>query len=443
MFTWFFKYFAAMRFRKESANAFGLYRAAQETAYSAMQETLVANAKAKQFILNAVKELELLCLKALELQYFKDFLGLKQYVSQPVFTVAQAAEISNKRSIHRLLLMGFILSETFLYYIISGFVIPGLDNIYAMVAISLFFAFLCMFGIHWGLEGHYQYIYANERFAEKRIKPDVLKKINHNRMIGYAVSSLCFLFIIAAGMTRIFLVEGAVAVTSFDNPTQEENYAKGSAWISMLTMVFTLILGFLLAKIKLDLFELNPLYKTYREWLGNKKKTEGIIRDMEKNNNVIESNMEIARNKGWQLILDLQNIMGREYDEQDKELYHDYVNARKQAGFLMNSDMFNKYYRLLTAFRELYDYTIQQHPDMIIWSTEMKKAHEMGEAIIEDYNKKLAENAELPFNNIGQQLPENGHQQNGHADAALKQLLDDVKTKSQNGSHKHTKTNQL
>lgn len=437
MFTWIFKLWKAKELMSQAESlSFAIYRATRETVASISLEIFQDNGRLMRGIRKGLKNLELLAQEEKDLHFSKDFLGLVTKVEQPLFSPAQASAMGWRVFMYRAVAILFIASEAALFYLIMDFIIPGLSPVGRVFA-SLVGAGAAMLCLSWGIEHHLKYTYAKQRFAEGLIKPDVLKTLNQKRMLGYLSIAMALGFLLTVSLVRIYLLEQTINMPDFtNNPSGLETYLLGKKWAGVLNMILTFILGIYLAKLKTDLFIDAPLHRLYKKWVGVKDSMARIIRDLADKRAQIVENMDVTTNRGWQLVVDSQRIMQREYDQMDEELHKEYVELRSQPGFTVNHDIFTKYERLVSAFRELFDFAVQEHPHMVRFRDDMKAALEapMPKVAPERLSVQVTEDAS-PLVTPQSAEPDASMGATEDEDAELEDILNDARIRMNGAAH--------
>jgi hypothetical protein len=438
MFTWAFKFWKAKELMSQAESlSFAIYRATRETVASISLEIFQDNGRLMRGIRKGLKNLELLAQEEKDLHFSKDFLGLVTKVEQPLFGEIQASAIGRRVFMYRLLIAAFVFCEAALFYVISDFFLPGMGQL-ARIAMSLVVSVGAMVILGWGLEMHLKYIYASQRYAEGLIKPDILRSLNLKRFIGYGSILLGIVFLLAVSMGRIYLIEKSSPIPAhlLHNPTGLDVYLTGKMWMGVLNVVMTFVFGIILAMYKIELFTDAPLHRLYNKWVGVKDSMARIIRDLADRRAQIIENMDVTINRGWQLVVDSQRIMQREYDQMDEELHKEYVELRSQSGFTVNHDIFTKYERLVSAFRELFDFAVQEHPHMVRFRDDMKAALEatMPQVAPESLSAQTTEDA-LPLVTPQSAEPDASMGATEDEDAELEDILSDAGIRMNGAAH--------
>lgn len=280
-----------------------------------------------------------------------------EILPNPVFTQNQIVGIVGKYWLFIIVIIGFIVSESFLYYLTASLFVPG-GSQFMKIAVSIFLAMLIMFSLDFCFGKHFQYREAAGHHSKKEINDIELKKYRDRRNLGYALIVLSFAAIIFSGLARIFFLEN-IPGTGL-TPEKLKSVQRASKMASLLTMVVTIIAAILLALLKQEQSKIAIKYHVYRNWhnalIKRNDYTQVLIRDANKMILITEQSIE----KHWQLVIDLKRIfkMPQEYDEKYEELNQEYLGIKSKPGFTLNDHLYRKFLPIQAAHEELFRYGI-------------------------------------------------------------------------------------
>ncbi len=283
--------------------------------------------------------------------------GQYAVLPNPLFTQNQIARIVWKYWIGAFVIVLFITSESFLYYLVSSLFIPG-GSEFMKISVAVFLALLIMFALDYGFRQHFKYkdMLVNKNKAE--INEYEIKKQNDLRMLGYTLIALSMAAIISCGLARIFFLENIPP-----NGMPPEKLAaikKASKWASILTMIVTIVTGLLLAAIKKEQGKISEQYHVYKYWKTAIRRRNDYTKMIINDANKLILRAEQLIEKHWQLVIEIKRIfkMLQEYDEKYEQLNQEYLEAKSRQGFTLNDHLYRKYAPLQGAYEELFRFGV-------------------------------------------------------------------------------------
>jgi len=273
---------------------------------------------------------------------YRDEFGKEVVLPNPVFSENQIAEMKVKQRLYLIIIIGFTIAESFLYYLTASLFVPG-GSIWMKIAVAIFLALLIMFALNYAFEKHFLHREAVERHSRKEISDYQLTRFRDTRNIGYVIIVLCFAAIIFAGLSRIFFLENIPG--NGLSAAKLLSVQRASKMASILTMVVTLITAIFMAAVKQDHGKYGLKLKVFKAWHGAHVSRNELTQELIRNANAIMLVTEQHIEKYWQLVIDLKRVykMETEYDAKYKDLNDEYEKLKSKRGFTLNDDLYRKF----------------------------------------------------------------------------------------------------
>ena len=288
---------------------------------------------------------------------YKDEFGKEVKLSNPVFSAVEVARINAKYWLYRLVLMGFSIAETFLYYLVAALFVPG-GSEYIKIVVSAFLALLIMFAVDYAFESHFLFRNAADRHSKKELSDAELRVFKDKRNIGYVIIVLSFVAVVFAGLARIFFLENIPA--NGLSPEKLHSIILASKMASILTLFITIITAIYMAVLKQELAKDGVKFKVYQSWHKANVRRNDYTQQMIRNAEMIKLIAEEKLQKYWQLIIELRRVFKTEveYDTKFEQLNAEFLILISQPGFVMKDEVYRKFSRIESAHERLFEYGI-------------------------------------------------------------------------------------
>ena len=293
--------------------------------------------------------------------------GLKTPLLQPAFTADEVARIKATKRWMAMVIGLFIAGEVFLYYLISNNLVPITDEhlkLVGVLALSLVFALLVLYGFAFSLNTLFTYIEAREKHSERLIKRRDLHAAIAKLCGGIAVFIAVFAFLTWAGISRIHLIEGMASTATTGNAAMDRSLALGNEAAGLMALIFTYVMAILLGFMKRDLRKSKDAYAAFRAWTSNTTEQERIVRTIARIKAEIQAYMSEQKEVYVQLVHDLMRVYGEEFDAANKSLVEAYEQERAQSGFKVTEDTLNKYRRIICVDEQLFTAAVEAKEDL-------------------------------------------------------------------------------
>lgn len=335
MFGWFYKFFAASRFKSQSRLAFGLMRAFKENILARIEEIIettqsnyikVAEHFNKYIVLNNALE---------ECYYSKDEFDYVAKFSDPIITPAQESRLRFLRKMYWISIVVFFIVETILFYMIAqnitGGMVKQIENLgrqYAGLATGFLFVASAMFALlsalmlDAGLRQLFYYFKAKKHFDNKFIDVAMYRTAVVKLVLGITllVGTITVLFLM--NWARSYAIDAQGTNTSSHNPI-----------LVYALIALSVFAGIAFGLVKKELAENSELLSLAKKWNKIRKQMASIHEVMAVLSIRIRNQYSLAINKSHSLGVDLQELMEREYDERDTELLAEFRNELKNGKF--------------------------------------------------------------------------------------------------------------
>lgn len=277
----------------------------------------------------------------------------------PVFSQNQISKITRKFWINLFIIVLFVVSESFLYYLTASLFVAG-GSMIMKISVAIFLALLIMFCLDFGLTQHFLYRKMNSNHVKKEVEDYDLKKQNDLRILGYILILISITAIIFAGICRIYFLEN-IAPNGL-SPEKIKSVKEASKWASWLTLVVTILTAVLLALIKREQSHIAEQYGVLQYWNKTVKRRNEYSQALIKEANKILLLVEQSIEKHWQLVIEIKRIfkMTEEFDERYTSLNQEYLEIKARPGFTMTEFIYRKFSVLQGAHEELFRFGIYQ-----------------------------------------------------------------------------------
>lgn len=305
--------------------------------------------------------------RLMETYFLTDPWGLKTPLLQPAFTADQVARIKATKRWTALVIGLFVAGEVFLYYLISNNLVPIADEdlkLVGVLALSLVFALLVLFGFMISLNTLFTYIEAREKHREQLIKSRDLHGAVVNLCVGVVVFIGVFAFLTWAGISRIHLIEGMASAATTGNAAMDRSLALGNEASGHMALLFTYVMAIVLGFMKRDLRKSKDAYAAFNAWSRNTAEQERIVRTIARIKADIQAYISEQKEVYVQLVHDLMRVYGEEFDAANKQLVTDYESDRAQPDFKVTAATLNKYRRIICVDEQLFTAAVEAKEDL-------------------------------------------------------------------------------
>jgi len=335
MFGWFYKLFAANRFKSQSRLSFGLIRAFKENILSRIEEIIettqsdyikVAEHFNKYNVLNSSLE---------ECYYGKDEFDYVTKYSDPIIAPAQESRLRFYRKMYWLSLFVFFVVETILFYMIAqnitGGMVKQIENLgrqYAGLATAFLFIASAMFALltalmlDAGLRQLFHYFKAKKHFDKKFIDIAVYRTALVKLTLGITLIFGSASVLLLMNWARSYAIDAAGTNSSSHNPI-----------LVYALIALSVFAGIAFGLVKKELAENSELLSLASKWNKIKKQMASTHEAMTMLSIQIRNRYSLAINKSHSLGVDLQELMKREYDERDIALLTEFRNELRSGKF--------------------------------------------------------------------------------------------------------------
>ena len=336
MFGWFYKLFAAIRFKSQARLPFGLIRAFKENILARIEEIIETTQSNYIKVAEHFNKYNVLNNSLQECYYNKDEFDYVTKYSDPIVSPAQESRL---RSLHKVYWFGisvFFVAETFLFYMISenitGGIVTRISDMgqnatrYGVPAFLFFasaiFALICAFIFHFGLKLLFHFFTAHKHYRNKFINSAQFYKAIGKLVFGIFLIVGSFLILFYINKARSFAIDSAGANAASHNPM-----------LVNALIVLSVVAGIAFGIAKVLLAENSELLSLANKWNKVRKQMASTHEAMTVLSIRIHNQHSLAINKSHSLGVDLQELMEREYDERDAELLTEFRNEFKNGKF--------------------------------------------------------------------------------------------------------------
>ena len=367
-------------------------------------------------------ELRLAHLKTrlLEACFTTDHWGLKTPLHQPAFTADQVARIKATKRWMAVVVSLFIAGEVFLYYLISNNLVPIKDKdmkLVGVLALSLVFALLVLYGFAFSLNTLFTYIEAREKHGLRLITRSDLQAAFIKLCGGVLAFIAVFAFLTYAGISRIHLIEGMASTATTGNATMDRSMALGNEASGVMALIFTYVMGLILGFMKRDLRKSKDAFAAFKAWSRNIAEQERIVRTIARIKADIQHYLSAQKEVYVQLVHDLMRVYGEEFDAANKSLVDEYEQERAQLDFKVTEDTLNKYRRIICVDEKLFTAAVDAKAGL----RDLRN-------VVDDATAPVKTSLDSLYQGLGTQpqpapKPTNGAVKSSDMDQAMKELL--------------------
>jgi len=335
MFGWFYKLFAANRFKSQSRLAFGLIRAFKENILARIEEIIETTQSNYIKVAEHFNKYNVLNNSLEECYYGKDEFDYVTKYSDPIIAPAQESRLRFLRKLYWVSIVVFFIVETILFYMIAqnitGGMVKQIENLgrqYAGLATAFLFLASAMFALlsalmlDAGLRQLFHYFKAKKHFDKKFIDVAMYRTAVVKLVLGITllVGSVTVLFLM--NWARSYAIDAAGTNASSHNPI-----------LVYALIALSVFAGIAFGLVKKELAENSELLNLASKWNKIKKQMANINSDMTELSIRIHNQYCLVVNKSLSLGIDLQEIMEREYDERDSSLLSEFRNELRSGKF--------------------------------------------------------------------------------------------------------------
>jgi hypothetical protein len=382
MFGWFYKIFAANRFKSQSHLSFGLIRAFKEMILARIEEAIettqsnyikVNELFNKYNVLNGALE---------ECYYNKDEFDYVTKYSDPIISPAQESRLRFLRKLYWISIFVFFIVETILFYMIAknitGGMVTQIENLgrgYAGYATAFLFIASAMFALlsalmlDAGLRQLVHFFKAKKHYEIKFIDRSIYRTAVMKLVLGITllVGSVTVLFLM--NWARSYAIDGSNANATNHNPV----------------LVYALIA-------LSELAENSELLSLSAKWNKIRKQMESTHSALSELSIRFHNQYSLVINKAHSLGVDLQELMEREYDGRDEVLLEEFREELKNGKFhITNADGSN---RTVISPRDAYYYNNLSTNESVLLNNHFA-SHERLSFIVRDVDRMVNAVTEL------------------------------------------------
>ena len=336
MFGWFYKLFAANRFKSQSRLAFGLIRAFKENILARIEEIIETTQSNYIKVAEHFNKYNVLNNSLEECYYSKDEFDYVTKYSDPIVTPSQESRLKFYKKMNWIAIVVFFLSETILYYLIAqnitGGIAKQLESMgrqYVSYATGVLFIGAALFAIisalifDIGLRLLFQFFKAKKHFENKFI--DIARYHSaKSKLYGGAITLIIgsVIILVLMNWARSYAIDSSDSNSSSHNP------------ILMYALIaVSIFVGIAFGWAKKELAENSELLSLASKWNKIKKQMASTHEAITVLSIRIRNQHSLVINKSHSLGVDLQELMEREYDERDVELLTEFRNELKNGKF--------------------------------------------------------------------------------------------------------------
>ncbi len=336
MFGWFYKLFAANRFKSQSHLAFGLIRAYKENILARIEEIIETTQSNYIKITEHFNKYNVLSNALEECYYSKDEFDFVTKYSDPIVTPSQESRLRFLKKILWLSITVFFVVETFLFYMISENITGGIARLISdmgpnatrygvpvfLFLASAFFAMLCALIFDLGLKLLLYFLVAKKHYTNKFISAPKFHWAIVKLIFGVALIIGSFLTLFYLNKARSFAIDSIGANGASHNPM-----------LVTALIVLSVVAGIAFGISKILLAENSELLSLATKWNKIRKQMASTHEAITVLSIRIRNQHSLAINKSHSLGVDLQELMEREYDEKDAELLTEFRDEFKNGKF--------------------------------------------------------------------------------------------------------------
>lgn len=335
MFGWFYKLFAANRFKSQARLSFGLIRAFKENILARIEEIIETTQSNYIKVAEHFNKYNVLNNSLEECYYSKDEFDYVTKYSDPIIAPAQESRLRFLRKLYWVSIFVFFVVETILFYMIAqnitGGMVKQIENLgrqYAGLAAAFLFVASAMFALlsalmlDAGLRQLFNYFKAKKHFDKKFIDVAMYRTAVVKLVLGITllIGSASVLFLM--NWARSYAIDATGTNASSHNPI-----------LVYALIALSVFAGIAFGLVKKELAENSELLSLANKWNKIRKEMANTHAAMTELSIRIRNQYSLAINKSHSLGVDLQELMEREYDERDAELLTEFRNEFKNGKF--------------------------------------------------------------------------------------------------------------
>lgn len=389
MFGWFYKLFAANRFKSQARLSFGLIRAFKENILARIEEIIETTQSNYIKVADHFNKYNVLNNSLEECYYSKDEFDYVTKYSDPIIAPAQESRLRFLNKMLWFSITVFFVVETFLFFMISENITGGIARLISdmgpnatkygvpvfLFIASAFFALLCALIFDLGLKLVLYFLLAQKHYNDKFINSGKFNWAIVKLIFGIALIIGSFLTLFYLNKARSFAIDSAAAKGASHNPMLVTGL-----------IVLSVVAGIAFGISKILLAENSELLGLADKWNKIRKEMANTHSAMTELSIRISNQYSLAINKSLSLGIDLQEIMEREYDERDAELLMEFRNEFKNGKFHIN----NANGKIITVItpQDAYYYNNLTTNEMLLHNNHFT-SHERIAEIMHDVNRML------------------------------------------------------
>lgn len=335
MFGWFYKLFAANRFKSQSRLPFGLIRAFKELILTRIEEIIETTQSNYIKVVEHFNKYKVLNNSLEECYYNKDEFDYVTKYNDPLVTPAQESRLRFLRKLYWVSIVVFFVVEAVLFYMIAqnitGGIVKQIENLgrqYAGLATAFLFVASAMFALlsalmlDSGLRQLFYYFKAKKHFDKKFIDVAMYRIAVVKLVLGITllVGSVTVLFLM--NWARSYAIDAAGTNASSNNPI-----------LVYALIAMSVFAGIAFGLVKKELAENSELLSLANKWNKIRNEMARTHAAMSALSIRVHNQYSLVINKSHSLGVDLQELMEREYDERDAELLIEFRNELKSGKF--------------------------------------------------------------------------------------------------------------
>jgi len=335
MFGWFYKLFAANRFKSQSRLTFGLIRAFKENILARIEEIIETTQSSYIKVAEHFNKYNVLNNSLEECYYSKDEFDYVTKYSDPIIAPVQESRLRFLRKLYWVSIVVFFIVETILFYMIAqnitGGMVKQIENLgrqYAGLATTFLFVASSMFALlsalmlDAGLRQLFHYFKAKKHFDKKFIDVAMYRTAIVKLVLGIALLVGSVTVLLLMNWARSYAIDAAGTNASSHNPI-----------LVYALIALSVFAGIAFGLVKKELAENSELLSLASKWNKVRKQMASTHEAMTVLSIRIRNQHSLAINKSHSLGVDLQELMEREYDERDAELLTEFRNEFKSGKF--------------------------------------------------------------------------------------------------------------
>ena len=306
----------------------------------------------------------------------RDDFDKQKLLPNPVFSQSQISSIKSKWGYLLFLIIFCMAGEAVLYYLTAAILVPN-GTIVMKITAGSFIAIVFMALLDFSFKSYFQYL---EALNQKENNETKLKEYVFRRNAAYVFVPFVCIALFSAGISRIYFLEyippGGLS------PEKLHSVLLSSKWASILTLITTILVSFLMGFIKQEFSKVNKQYMEYREWHTAHVRANKCLLEIIQLARTIYHTTEVVAEMYWLLVIDLKRIVqDKEYDAKYEALHTEYWNLRIKKGFVVTDEIYRKFSPIQSVYAELFrfgvlnDPVIKEKRDFVIEILKTPKEH--------------------------------------------------------------------